>query len=155
MKENGQKFKCQHCPKVFDRPGLRRVHEQVESSNITIKYPLTRPCQPCKYTIEANISSYIIYIWYIPSFTQSHSNVTNATPPSEGSPISSGIRGPPSIFNCSVKFIYVETQDPPWRTTFHMWPLWSRLSNPVKSSDPQEAKSSWGKQTMVLWLLWA
>ena len=38
MKETGQKFKCQHCPKVFDRPGLRRVHEQVESSDITIEY---------------------------------------------------------------------------------------------------------------------
>ena len=37
MKETGQKFKCQHCPKVFDRPGLRRVHEQVESRNITIE----------------------------------------------------------------------------------------------------------------------
>ena len=50
MKETGQKFKCQHCPKVFDRPGLRRVHEQVESSNITIEYLLTLPCQPSKYT---------------------------------------------------------------------------------------------------------
>ena len=29
MKKSGEKLKCQHCPKVFDRPGLRRVHEQV------------------------------------------------------------------------------------------------------------------------------
>ena len=29
IKHTGGKLKCQHCPKVFDRPGLRRVHEQV------------------------------------------------------------------------------------------------------------------------------
>ena len=29
FKHTGQKLKCQHCTKVFDRPGLRRVHEQV------------------------------------------------------------------------------------------------------------------------------
>ena len=32
----GEKLKCQHCPKVFDRPGLRRVHEQVISKNESI-----------------------------------------------------------------------------------------------------------------------
>ena len=34
-----------------------------------------------------------------------------------------------------------------------MRPVWSRISNPVESSDSQEAKSSRGKQALVLWLL--
>ena len=68
IKHTGEKLKCQHCPKVFDRPGLRRVHEQV-------------------------LIGILIFNFFSFSSTRSPSSALSAKPLLEGSPISLATKG--------------------------------------------------------------
>ena len=89
MKHSGVKLKCRHCPKVFDRPGLRRVHEQVRSQNQLIKFSFNNlMCyMPLNLFSKYDISPFTF------SCTPNHSSATSVKPPLEESPTLSATKG--------------------------------------------------------------